>query len=121
MKTGSTLLAVFVGVLTAAILSTWIVRAQSTPRRVEVTAKRFAYEPGEITLKKGQPVVLVIKSADVNHGLRFRELNLNARIDKGASAELSFTPDKTGDFIGHCSVFCGTGHGGMTLTLHVVD
>lgn len=97
------------------------VKAQEGPRQIEVTAKRFSYAPGEITLKKGQPVVLVIKSADVAHGLRFRELNLNAKIDKSASAQLSFTPDKVGDFVGHCSVFCGSGHGEMTLTLHVVE
>jgi cytochrome c oxidase subunit 2 len=91
------------------------------PRQIEVTAKRFAYAPGEITLKKGEPVVLLIKSADVAHGLRFRELNLDAKIDKGGTARLSFTPDRTGDFVGHCSVFCGSGHGEMTLTLHVVE
>ena len=34
---------------------------------------------------------------------------------------MQFTPDKAGDFVGHCSVFCGSGHGGMMLTLHVVD
>lgn len=95
--------------------------AQAAPRQIEVIAKRFTYAPGEITLKKGQPVVLVIKSADVAHGLRFRELNLNAKIDKGSSAQLSFTPDKVGEFVGHCSVFCGSGHGEMTLTLHVVE
>lgn len=97
------------------------VHAQPAPRQIEVTAKRFSYSPGEITVKKGEPVVLVITSADVAHGLRFRELNLNARIDKGSTARLSFTPDKTGDFVGHCSVFCGSGHGEMTLTLHVVE
>jgi cytochrome c oxidase subunit II len=121
MKTRFMLLVVFIGVVTAAVSSTWMVRAQAAPRRIEITAKRFSYQPGEITLKKGQPVVFVFNSADVNHGLRFRELNLNAKIAKGTPTELSFTPDKTGDFIGHCSVFCGTGHGGMTLTLHVVD
>ena len=121
MKTRFILLVVFVGVITAAVFSTRMVRAEGTPRRIEVTAKRFTYEPGEITLKKGQPVVLVIHSEDVTHGLKFRELNLNAKIEKGTPAELSFTPDKTGDFVGHCSVFCGSGHGGMTLTLHVVD
>lgn len=96
-------------------------RAQEAPKRIEITAKQFEFEPSEITVKKGQPVVLVIKSADVTHGLRFRELNLNVKIDKGATAELPFTPDKTGDFVGHCSVFCGPGHGGMTLTMHVVN
>ena len=72
-------------------------------------------------MKKGQPVVLVIKSADVAHGLRFRDLNLNVKVDKGGTAEMPFTPDKTGDFVGHCSVFCGSGHGEMTLTMHVVN
>ena len=97
------------------------VRAQEAPRRIEITAKQFTFEPAEITVKKGEPVVLVIKSADVAHGLRFRDLNLNVKIDKGATAELPFTPDKTGDFVGHCSVFCGSGHGEMALTMHVVN
>jgi cytochrome c oxidase subunit 2 len=97
------------------------VRAQAAPRRIEVTAKQFSFEPSEITVKKGEPVILVIKSADVAHGLRFRELNLNVKVDKGGTAELPFTPDKTGDFVGHCSVFCGSGHGEMALTMHVVN
>jgi cytochrome c oxidase subunit 2 len=121
MKSKFMLLVLFVGMIAASVSSTRTVHAQDTPKRIEVTAKRFTYEPAEITLKKGQPVVLVIKSLDVAHGLRFRELNLNAKIDKGGSAELKFTPDKTGNFVGHCSVFCGSGHGGMMLTLHVVE
>lgn len=112
------LLAVTIG---AASVTSHVVRAQTSPRTIEVTAKKFSYDPGEITLKKGQPVVLEIKSLDVAHGLRFRDLNLDAKVDKGGSAELRFTPDKTGDFVGHCSVFCGSGHGSMTLTLHVVE
>jgi cytochrome c oxidase subunit 2 len=94
---------------------------QATPRRIEVTAKRFDFTPGEITLKKGEPVVLVLKSADVAHGIKFRELNVNVNAAKGQSSEVTFTPDKTGTFVGHCSVFCGSGHGSMTLTLHVVE
>ena len=97
------------------------VRAQDSPRRIEITAKQFSFEPSEVTVKKGEPVVLVIKSADVAHGLRFRDLNLNVKIDKGGTAELPFTPDKTGDFVGQCSVFCGSGHGGMKMTMHVVN
>ncbi len=121
MKKSFMLLALFLGVVTVSVFSASVVRAQAAPRRIEITAKRFAFDPGEITLKKGQPVVLVLKSMDTTHGLRFRELNLNVKIDKGGTAELAFTPDKTGDFVGHCSVFCGSGHGGMALTLHVVD
>lgn len=121
MKTKFILLALCVGLIVAGAFSTRIVRAQDSPRRIDVTAKRFTYVPAEITLKKGQPVVLIIRSADVAHGLRFRDLNLDMKISKGGTAEMKFTPEKTGDFVGHCSVFCGSGHGGMMLTLHVVD
>jgi cytochrome c oxidase subunit 2 len=95
--------------------------APDAPRRVEVSVKKFAYTPAEITLKKGEPVVLVLTTEDVSHGLKFKELDLNTKIEKGKPAELAFTPDKTGDFVGHCSVFCGSGHGSMTLTLHVTE
>ena len=94
--------------------------AQTSPQRIEVTAKRFAFLPGEITLKKGQPVILVLKSSDVAHGLRIRELNVDVKVKAGGTAQVEFTPDKTGDFIGHCSVFCGTGHGSMSIRVHVV-
>ena len=85
------------------------------------TAKRFAFTPAEITLKKGQPVVLVLKSIDVAHGLRFRDLNVEVKVGAGGTAQVEFTPQKTGDFVGHCFVFCGSGHGSMMLTMHVVD
>lgn len=94
---------------------------QDSPKRIEVSVKKFAYTPSEITLKKGEPVVLVLTSEDVTHGLKFKELNLNTKVEKGKPGELAFTPDKVGDFIGHCSVFCGSGHGSMTLTLHVTE
>ncbi len=95
--------------------------AENTPRHIEVTAKRFAFVPAEITLKKGEPVDLVLKSTDVPHGLRFRELNVDVKVSKGGTSEVHFTPNLTGTFIGHCSVFCGAGHGSMALKLHVVD
>jgi cytochrome c oxidase subunit 2 len=95
--------------------------APDAPRRIEVSVKKFAYTPSEITLKKGEPVVLVVTTEDVSHGLKFKELGLDTKVAKGKPGELSFTPDKAGDFVGHCSVFCGSGHGTMTLTLHVTE
>jgi cytochrome c oxidase subunit 2 len=121
MKKKFMLIVLCVAVAAAVALPWRVVDAKDTTHHIDVTAKRFTYSPNEITLKKGQPVVLVIKSLDVAHGLHISELNLKAKIPKGGSTELNFTPDKTGDFVGHCSVFCGSGHGGMALTLHVVD
>lgn len=91
------------------------------PERVEITAKRFSFTPDQLTLKRGQPVVLTLKSDDVAHGLRFRDLDLNIKAGKGHSAEVTFTPTRDGDFTGQCSVFCGSGHGRMKVILHVVD
>lgn len=113
--------ALFAAILVAAQLFSAATNGQPAPRRIEVTAKRFEFTPGEITLKKGEPVVLVLKSADVGHGIRFKELGAEGKVGKGGTTEIAFTPGKTGTFIGHCSVFCGTGHGKMTLTLHVVE
>jgi len=121
MKHKSILIALCAVMLAAAGFSRQTVKAQSGPQTIQVIVKRFAFEPSTITLKKGQPVVLSLKSTDVAHGVRFRELNLDSKIPAGGTSELRFTPDKTGDFVGHCSVFCGSGHGAMTLTLHIVE
>jgi cytochrome c oxidase subunit II len=93
--------------------------AAPEPKKIEVVAKRFAYEPADVTLKKGEPVVIELTSLDVAHGVKFKELNLSTVIKKDGKSELAFTPTEVGDFVGHCSVFCGSGHGTMTLTLHV--
>ncbi|HZB87292.1 MAG TPA: cupredoxin domain-containing protein [Terracidiphilus sp.] len=121
MKKKSKLLVLLVGMLTIASFSGPRVWAQDTPKKIEITAKRFAFSPAEITVKKGQPVVLVLNSADVAHGLRFRELNVDVKVRAGGTAEVQFTPQTTGDFVGHCSVFCGKGHGSMMMTMHVVE
>ncbi|MEO6803755.1 MAG: cupredoxin domain-containing protein [Granulicella sp.] len=107
--------------LFAITLLNFAVSAQTEPSRVEISAKRFAFTPSDITLHRGEPVVLVFKSEDVTHGIHFDDLNLEATIDKKTSVEVPFTPQKTGVFVGHCANFCGAGHGAMMLTIHVVE
>jgi cytochrome c oxidase subunit II len=122
MKFGILVKTIFIGCLAVfSITLSGFVSAPDAPKRIEVAVKKFDYTPGEITLKKGEPVVLVLTTQDVAHGLKFTELNLNTKFAKGKPSELAFTPDKVGDFVGHCSVFCGSGHGSMTLTLHVTE
>ena len=121
MKLKYAVSAALTAMLVAALLFVSATRAEVAPRRIEVTAKRFAFAPGEITLKRGEPVVLVLKSTDVAHGIRIKELGVEVKVGKGQSKEVAFTPSKTGTFVAHCSVFCGSGHGSMALTVHVVD
>jgi cytochrome c oxidase subunit II len=94
---------------------------QQSPRRIDIQAKRFQYTPNEITLKKGEPVVLVFHSEDVTHGFKLKQFNLRTEIPKNGTSEVAFTPDKAGDFVGQCAHFCGSGHGEMKLTIHVTE
>ena len=94
-------------------------QADST-KRIEITASRFTYEPSKIVLKKGEPVVLVLRSTDVTHGLKVDELDIKSEIKKDKVTEIQITPEKVGNFVGKCAHFCGKGHGSMTLEIAVV-
>jgi cytochrome c oxidase subunit II len=96
------------------------VQAQS-PHEVDVVAQRFQFTPSEITLKKGEPVVLKLTSKDVTHGLKLTDFNQTIKAEKGKTNQVSFTPDKAGDFTAQCAVFCGAGHGSMKLIIHVTE
>jgi len=91
------------------------------PSRIEIVASRFSYTPNEITLKKGEPVVLVFRSTDVTHGLKIAEMNIKSEIKKGKDTEIMLTPSEVGHFVGKCAHFCGKGHGSMTLQIEVVE
>jgi cytochrome c oxidase subunit II len=103
------------------LLSAYYVHAQDGPHRIEIVATRFDFTPGDINVKKGVPVTLALTSEDVDHGLTFKGLNVVIKGKKGATKEVTFTPNKAGAFVGQCSVFCGAGHGKMKMTLHVTE
>jgi cytochrome c oxidase subunit II len=93
-----------------------------TPRRIEISASRFKYTPSEITLKKGEPVVLVLRSTDVTHGLKVADFNVQTKdVKKGQDTEIAITPTVAGHFIGKCAHFCGKGHGSMILQINVIE
>ena len=107
--------------LVTALFVPHAVSAQSAPRRIEVHAKRFAFQPFDITVKKGETVTLALTSDDVAHSLVIEGLHVNASITKGHTTEVTITPDTVGDFNGRCGRFCGSGHGRMTFVVHVVN
>jgi cytochrome c oxidase subunit II len=113
---------VMAALVTIGSLSLKMTPAQAqAPHQVEIVAQRFQFTPSEITLKKGEPVVLVLTSKDVTHGLKLDAFNQTMKAEKGKSSKVSFTPDKAGDFVAQCAVFCGAGHGSMKLTIHVTE
>jgi cytochrome c oxidase subunit II len=99
------------------------VRANALPaeREIHITAKKFQFTPDTITLKKGEPVVLVISSQDRKHGFNLRAFGIRADVNPGGTAQIRFAPNKTGTFTFSCDVFCGEGHEDMTGTIVVTE
>ena len=93
--------------------------ADSSGGVIEIHAHRFAFNPPEISVKRGETVKLKLVSDDVPHSLLIKDLGVNQVIVKGKPAVVTFTPDKTGDVHGQCGRFCGAGHGKMTFVVHV--
>lgn len=111
--------------LSATIVSalTLYTRANALPpeKEIHITAKKFEFTPDTITLKKGEPVVLVFSSQDRKHGFNLRAFGIRADVNPGGTARIQFTPDKTGKFTFSCDVFCGEGHEDMTGTMVVTE
>jgi cytochrome c oxidase subunit II len=95
--------------------------SQGTAQAIEVHAKRFSFTPSEITVKKGETVKLNLISDDVTHELEIPDLQVKQEVSKGKPAEVTFVPDKAGDFSGMCGHFCGAGHTSMKFIVLVKD
>jgi cytochrome c oxidase subunit 2 len=120
------LIAVAAGVLAAAATA-GVVLSQTPPsqtsgeRVIRITAKRFTYEPAEVTLVRGQPVVLELVSLDRSHGFRVPTLNIREEIPEGGVAHVRIVPERAGRFFFACDVFCGSGHEEMEGDIIVTE
>jgi cytochrome c oxidase subunit II len=84
------------------------------PRAIEVTVRRFAFEPEEIHVREGERVRLLVRSADGLHGFGIKAFGLAHVIPRGtAPVVIELTPDRTGRFEILCTEFCGEGHDRM--------
>jgi cytochrome c oxidase subunit 2 len=86
---------------------------------IEITARRFAFTPGTITLKKDETVTLRLHSEDVTHGFFLRALKLDEVIEPGQTKDVTVTPHSAGTFTTICDHFCGVNHGNMNMTIVV--
>jgi cytochrome c oxidase subunit 2 len=94
----------------AIALPAFVARAQSEPRVIEMVAKRFVYEPNEIALKAGEPVVIAIKSIDFVHGMNIPGLKIRLDLVPGKITKLNLHPKEPGTIEFVCDNFCGDRH-----------
>ena len=93
--------------------------SSATAATVAIAAKRFEFEPAEIHLKAGEPATLAVTSQDVTHGFFSRQLGFDEDLAPGKTVEVHVKPEKPGRYTIICDHYCGSGHGGMKLTVVV--
>jgi cytochrome c oxidase subunit 2 len=109
--------------LAAGATATFLVAEAAQPKEkvIKIASKRFKYTPGDLRLKKGQPVILEFTAEDVVMGFNLPDFNLRSDIVPGKVTRVRFVPDKTGTFAFLCDIFCGSGHEEMNGHLTVID
>jgi cytochrome c oxidase subunit II len=107
-----------VSLILAASLTTSGARGDE-PRVIAVSAKRFEFEPKEIRLARGEPVILEVTSQDVTHGFFSRKLGFDEDLAPGKTVRIPVKADEAGTYLVLCDHYCGSGHGNMKLTIAV--
>jgi cytochrome c oxidase subunit 2 len=98
-----------------------LANAAAEPRMIEIQAKKFAFYPSNITLKKGEPVILRQSTEDRAHGFLLKPLKIDTDITPGKATDIAVTPTVSGQYVVICDHYCGTGHGNMHMKVTVVE
>ncbi|MEF8766380.1 MAG: cupredoxin domain-containing protein [Candidatus Accumulibacter phosphatis] len=88
---------------------------------IKITARKFAFTPHDVQLKKGVPVILEFTTQDVFMGFNAPDLGVRADIVPGKTTRLRVLPAKVGKVEFLCDVFCGSGHEEMNGMITVLD
>jgi cytochrome c oxidase subunit 2 len=67
----------------------------------------------------GQPVKMVMNTADVNHAFYVPAMRIKQDLLPGRTTEVRFTPTLAGDYPVFCAELCGSGHGDMRARIVV--
>ena len=107
--------------VTAFVIGDIVSSAQTDqPRIVEITARRFAFEPAEIEATLGEHLQLKVRSADGVHGLEIKKYKLKKEVPRGGEpVTIDFVAHTEGMFPIICSEYCGQGHEDMAGMLIV--
>ena len=78
-------------------------------------ANRWATTANEIHVPVGRPVVLELRSSDVNHSFWVPNLGVKRDLIPGEETSVWFQADSAGVYRGQCAEFCGHQHAKMAV------
>jgi cupredoxin-like protein len=88
--------------LLLAVLAAGSVRAAAPYETLEVVASRQGFQPRVVNVRRGQPVRLLLTTADVEHCFALDALRVEKRIVPDKTTVLDLTPDRSGTFPFYC-------------------
>jgi cytochrome c oxidase subunit 2 len=111
--------------------------ANGETKVIEVSAKKYQFDPTEIHVKKGTTVELKVHSVDDTHGIKlalvpegsksdstpgllFDKPEDNGKVEKDQDQVLKFVAQQPGTYDFKCAKVCGMHHGSMKGKL-IVD
>jgi len=86
---------------------------------IRLTARKYAFSPNVIKVKRGDHIRLVITALDRIHGFKLEAFHIDQKLPEGEPVTVEFTADQAGTFPFECSHFCGLGHQKMKGQLTV--
>lgn len=75
----------------------------------------------ELVVPVGTPIKITLTSEDVLHSFFLPSFRVKIDAVKGMTTRAWFYPDKEGEYVFHCTEYCGTGHSTMDGKLTIVS
>jgi cytochrome c oxidase subunit 2 len=83
-------------------------------REIEVSAKKYEYDPASIEVPVNTLVKIHLKALDREHGFEIKSIKDSCvKFKPNESVTVEFYADKAGEFEFACCKYCGLGHGKM--------
>ena len=86
---------------------------------LDMSARKFDFDPPEVRVKQGQLVELHIVATDRKHGFELKQFGIQTELLEGQPVTVRFVANERGRFGFRCDVLCGLGHLGMKGALIV--
>ena len=80
---------------------------------IRAEASPWRFYPDEVIVPIGSTVTFQVTSADVQHGFKLQDTNINFMVLPGQVSTLTYTFDEPGEYPYICTEYCGVGHQNM--------
>jgi cytochrome c oxidase subunit II len=86
---------------------------------VNAQASKWAWTLDQTEFEAGKPIKFQLTDKDGYHGFSIEGTEINTAINTGDKKEVTWTPDKPGEYTIRCTQVCGTGHETMATKITV--